>query len=229
MCYHIIVLCFILVKLTYCSLRAVPRTEADVLKKAKKERERITALIATRVAHELTPFNGPKYKRAYSPCLQEYIEASMLLNFMDNGALLSRDEIQSGINSACETANVPPLALDINNYILGAADIAGELNRMVIAAAGRGDLKTAVKVRDFLLAFRPLLYAVPFKRNDYRALTDLDSKRRTLSASIAKVEKACFDLTVRRAEFPNPPSTVGTVHSREEELSELPNKRQRSS
>ncbi len=229
MCLSLLYSRHISVQLTQLVCRAVPRTEADVLKKAKKERERITNLLATRVAQEVTAHNGSQFKRTYSPCLQEYVEASLLLNFMDKGALLSREEIQSRMNSACETAEVPPLALDIDDYILGAADIAGELNRIAIAAAGRGDLGIAVKVRDFLLGFRPLLYAVPLGRGDYRTISDLESKKRTLSISITKVEKACFDLTVRRAEFPNCLATVGTTRSREENAASLPNKRQRSS
>lgn len=207
----------------------MPRTKVDVLKKAKKERERITNLIATRIAHELTEFDAPKFERTYSPCLQEYVEASLFLNFMDDGDLLSREDIQKGLSIACEKAQVPALELDVSDYILGAGDIAGELNRTVIAAAGQGDLKTVIKVRDFLLAFRPLLYSIPLPHNDYRTISDLDNKRRTLNNSIAKIEKACFDLTVRRAEFPNRPQTAGNLRSRDSQAVVLSNKRQRSS
>lgn len=89
----------------------------------------------------------------------------------------------------------------VSNARAGAADLAGELNRVIVSAAGRGDLLAAKDVRNFLLTTEPLLYAVPFHLGNHRLSNDLDGKRRTLSTSITKAEKTCFDLTVRRAEF----------------------------
>lgn len=124
-----------------------------------------------------------------------------MLHFMKTGKLLSREELQSTIESACKTAEVKPLKLEVSDYILGAGDIAGELNRIVISVSAEGDLKYALEIRDFLRSFRIVLDAVPFHKRDQRIASDLKNKKNTLQSSISKIEKACFDLVVRRAEF----------------------------
>lgn len=182
--------------------RANATNKERVIKKVEKEHNRVTDLIATRIASEVDVVEAPRYRRSFSPCLQEYVEASLMLHFMKTGQLLSREELESTIKLSCEKAEVPPLKLEVSDYILGAGDIAGELNRIVISVSAGGDLKYALEIRDFLRRFKIVLDAVPFHKRDHRIAKDLNTKKNTLQSSIAKIEKACFDLVVRRAEFP---------------------------
>lgn len=163
---------------------------------------------------ELGPGDAPRYARAFSPGVQEYVEASLLLHYLEHGVLLSREALEARLNAACATVGAPPLALDPADYVLGAADLGGELMRVAVTAAGRGALVEATQIRDFLLAFHALL-ATPRSSTRYVA-AEVDGKARVLRTSIAKVERACFDLCVRRAEFPRaprPPSERTEVRS----------------
>lgn len=93
--------------------------------------------------------------------------------------------------------------------------------RLAVSAAGRGALAEATQIRDFLLAFQALL-ATPRSSTRYVA-TEVESKARVLATSIGKVERACFDLCVRRSEF----STQRPVRPRSDSGDTAPSKRRR--
>ena len=89
------------------------------------------------------------------------------------------------------TVHVPP-----TEYMLGVADLTGEMMRMAITSVGKGDLDLPFELCKFL---RVVLDAFVSYGNASR---ELNRKLWTLKQSVQKVENACYTLQVRGSEIP---------------------------
>ena len=89
------------------------------------------------------------------------------------------------------TVHVPP-----TEYMLGVADLTGEIMRMAITSVGKGDLDLPFELCKFL---RVVLDAFVSYGNASR---ELNRKLWTLKQSVQKVENACYTLQVRGSEIP---------------------------
>lgn len=83
------------------------------------------------------------------------------------------------------------------DYLLGVADLTGELMRMCINSVGNGDIDTPFEVSQFL---RQVYDGFSFIGNT--ELYEVSKKLYTLKQSLAKVKKACYALKVRGSEIP---------------------------
>ena len=92
---------------------------------------------------------------------------------------------------AITRVNVPPI-----EYMLGIADLTGELMRLAISSVGKGQLDKPHKTCDFM---RVIYDAFLSYGNVSR---ELSRKMSTLKQSLAKVENACYMLQVRGSEVP---------------------------
>jgi predicted translin family RNA/ssDNA-binding protein len=192
-------------KLIFALHRAPPAgTPAHdlALAAAQTEASRVRALIAVRIAGEIDGDDCyARLQRAFSPGLQEYVEAALLLGYMDRGVLVPREELEHELRAACAAANVGySMPIDSSDYVLGAADLTGELMRLAVGAAANGDVDTPFRIRAFL---DPLLgcFEGLLVRGRGPLMRDLPGKIAVFRQSLAKVERTCFDITMRRAEF----------------------------
>ena len=105
------------------------------------------------------------------------------------------DEIQERVVAKRRTfsiyIHVPPM-----EYLLGVADLTGELMRMTIISVGKGDLDTPFQV----VAFMRELNDAFMSFGD--VCRNLNMKMRVLRNSLQKVENACYNLQVRSSEIP---------------------------
>jgi len=67
--------------------------------------------------------------------LQEFIESISFLQFIRDGKLITLEEVQSRLTYS-EELKVP---VPVYEYLLGIADLTGELMRLCINAVGRGE------------------------------------------------------------------------------------------
>lgn len=83
------------------------------------------------------------------------------------------------------------------DYLLGVADLTGELMRMCINSVGNGDIDTPFELSQFLCqiydGFSYIGNTGPY---------EVSKKLYTLKQSLAKVENACYTLKVRGSEIP---------------------------
>jgi predicted translin family RNA/ssDNA-binding protein len=169
---------------------------------ARSDAARIRELIAVRIAGEIDGEDCyARLQRAFSPGLQEYVEGALLLGYMDGGSLVPREELERELQNACEASNIGfSMPLDPGDYVLGVADLTGELMRLAVGAAANGDVETPFRVRAFL---EPLLGCFEGLLTQRRGplMRDLPGKVAVFRQSLAKVERTCFDITMRRAEF----------------------------
>ena len=196
-----------------------------------------------KVAAELYGEDLYRFLRAYSPGLQEYIEAVSFFHYLTNKGLVPLEHVQQlltfppedqntvsqGSNKSGqgqeyqmetnqapnshdnpnpssdspETVDSPPqrthtlqVHIPPGEYLLGIADLTGELMRMTITWVGKGDFETPFKVVEFM---RLIDHAFMSFKDISR---DLSRKLRVLCQSIQKVEKACYNLQIRSSEIP---------------------------
>ncbi len=83
------------------------------------------------------------------------------------------------------------------DYLLGIADLTGELMRMCISSVGNGDIDTPFQLSGFLREIHDG-FAYIGNTGPY----EVSKKLHTLRQSLGKVEDACYTLRVRGSEIP---------------------------
>ncbi|XP_023703705.1 translin-associated protein X [Cryptotermes secundus] len=176
------------------------------------------------IAKELKGEDPYQYMKAYSAGLQEYIEAVTFHDYLMNSSLPSWTKIQADLNytnmdvsTEHERPNTTvtednsentrsagyhndfPLKTFVSpvDYILGVADLTGELMRKCINNLGSGDIEgcyqTCTFVREIYSGFLGVS-CTGFK--------EIARKIVTLRQSLSKMENACYMIHVRGSEIP---------------------------
>ena len=167
----------------------------QIFKEADEKFVTVKELLNT-IALELEGEDPFLFTRAYSPGVQEYIEALSFAHFLKRKTLISFDQVEAELKFSNEDGKDLGLSLNPFDYVLGIADLTGELMRFCINSASSGDQNTPFEVCSFL---REIHNAFVAFRNVSR---EIASKLRVLKASMNKVEVACYTLKVRGSEIP---------------------------
>ncbi|XP_062980453.1 translin-associated protein X [Elgaria multicarinata webbii] len=164
------------------------------------------------VAQELMGEDMHQYHRAISPGLQEYVEAVSFQYFIKTRSLISIEGINKQLIFTEEDKDEETkLSSDLLgkqhhtwklkvtpvDYLLGVADLTGELMRMCINSVGNGDIDTPFELSQFL---RQIYDGFSYIGNT--GPYEVSKKLYTLKQSLAKVENACYTLKVRGSEIP---------------------------
>ncbi|KAJ7943297.1 translin-associated protein X [Quillaja saponaria] len=169
----------------------------EVLKKAEKDLAAVTNQYMSRLVKELQGTDFWKLRRAYSPGVQEYIEAATFCKFCKTGTLLNLDEINATLLPLGDPS-LEPLQINVLDYLLGLADLTGELMRLAIGRISDGELEFAKKICSFARdIYRELTLVVPHMDDS----SDMKTKMDTMLQSVKKIENACFSVHVRGSEY----------------------------
>lgn len=166
----------------------------DILGEAEQKLVELNRFLKA-IAVELVGEDPYRFRRAYSPGLQEYIEALSFYHYLKYSHLISPKEVQTKLEFN-ESEDHLSLKLNPMDYILGIADLTGELMRLCMNSAASGDTETPFTVCKFLREVHDSFVAFG---NINR---DIGSKLKTLNSSLNKVERACYTLEVRGSEIP---------------------------
>lgn len=177
-------------------LQRVPGAENkdDLLKEAEQKLLEVKQFIKA-IASELINEDPYRFTRAFSPGVQEYIEALSFYHYLKDLRLISFKEAQAELVFAEQEEHLC-LKLSPLDFVLGIADLTGELMRLCLNSAAGGDTDTPFAVCKFLREVHDKFVALG---NINR---DVTSKLRVLNASLRKVERACYTLEVRGSEIP---------------------------
>ncbi|UYV78308.1 TSNAX [Cordylochernes scorpioides] len=128
--------------------------------------------------------------------LQEFVEAVTYYYYLKENRLATWEEIQLEGNFDSQE---PSRNLEITqrDYILGVADLTGEVMRKCINAVGEGDLEQPFIVCQFLRAVH-----AAFQQVIAIGGREIFRKMVTLFSSLSKVERACYSLKIRGSEIP---------------------------
>jgi len=118
-----------------------------------------------------------------------------------------KDKIEDGAECVTDTADkvassVPGYSLSVtvpqSEYILGLADLTGELMRNAINSLGSGNMDVCFVLLDILQNMSEGFSRLP----KHEAPRDIGQKVYTLKQSCKKVENACYAISVRGSEIP---------------------------
>ncbi|KAI6676921.1 hypothetical protein NL676_037717 [Syzygium grande] len=169
----------------------------EVLEKAHKDLAAVMDQYIARLVKELQGSDFWKLRRAYSPGIQEYVEAATLCRFCKSGTLLNLEEMNASLSSLSNPSH-EPLQINILDYILGLADLTGELMRLAIGRISDGELEFAKEICTFVREIhRELTLLVPHMDEPL----DMKTKMETMLQSVIKIENACFSVHVRGSEY----------------------------
>ncbi|XP_028105798.1 translin-associated protein X-like isoform X2 [Camellia sinensis] len=164
--------------------RMSKHNKEEVLEKAEKDLAAVTDQYVARLVKELGGTDFWKLRRAYSPGVQEYVEAATLFKFCKTGTLLNLGEI-NGILLPLSDPSVDPLQINVLDYLLGLADLTGELMRMAIGRISDGELEYAEKICRFVREIhRELTLLAP----DMDDSNEMKTKMDTMLQSVVKIE-----------------------------------------
>ncbi|XP_061083030.1 translin-associated protein X [Conger conger] len=189
---------------------SVPNVE-EVLVESEAKLEAVRLKIRL-IAEELRGEDLFQFHRAFTPGIQEYVEAVSFQHFIRNRSLITLEEVNSRLvfcreeppntkDAAAGQQGAPGGALSFQvsptDYLLGVADLTGELMRMCISSVGNGDMDTPFQLGQFLREIHDG-FAYIGNTGPY----EVSKKLHTLRQSLAKVEDACYALRVRGSEIP---------------------------
>ncbi|XP_066534306.1 translin-associated protein X isoform X2 [Hoplias malabaricus] len=188
---------------------SVPSVE-DVLNEADIKLDGVRQKIG-QIAEELRGDDLYQFHKAFTSGIQEYVEAVSFNHFIRHRTLVSLEEINACLvfmreekmetKVTGEELNPRTCVLTFQvtptDYLLGVADLTGELMRMCISSVGNGDVDTPFELSNFL---RDIYDGFSYIGN--MGPYEVSKKLHTLKQSLGKVEDACYMLRVRGSEIP---------------------------
>ncbi|TPX45629.1 hypothetical protein SeMB42_g01688 [Synchytrium endobioticum] len=160
----------------------------EIIAEARQKQIEIIGMIKC-IAPELQGSNFFRHKFAVQPGLEEYIEAVSFLVYLEREQLVTKDEI----NAELMDDQGPYIQITTEDYLLGLADLTGELMRLGINSLINGSPSRSLQVCHFLRQLRA----------DYEVLDFAPARRKMneMKNSLKKVETACYSVKVRGSEY----------------------------
>jgi len=192
-------------RLIFLLHRAVPGNIDETMQQANSDLTKIYENFH-KIIRELEGQEYWRYQRAFSPGLQEFVEAVTFLQYLRDGTLLTMDHICTMITPS--NGELSSFHINFGDYIQGVADLTGELMRYCITSASSGNRDMCYQILDFMRIVH----------NGFKALPNAflySSKIEVMEASLKKVEQVCFKLTLQVKEFPD------SVHFGEQMIEEI--------
>lgn len=173
--------------------------QQTVLNQAEKDIEGVTTQHVSRIAKELQGSNNDvwKFRRAYSPGMQEYVEAATVLEFCKSGKLLTLADLNSRLTKLSDPST-SPLKINLLDYLLGIGDLTGELMRLAISQVADGEVEVANTICNFVRdLYKDLSLVTPITDDSY----EMNKKMETMLQSLVKIENACYAVRIRGSEY----------------------------
>jgi len=180
----------------------------DVMMEASKRLEDLKRNEWSKVAVELKNEDPYQFMRAYSGGLQEWVEAISFYHFLKHYQIISFTNVcneltfeDQGIEEVdkdeLKTSHIH-VTVPHSEYILGIADLTGELMRNAINAIGAGNMDACFQLLEILQCMSEGFG----KMSKQDTPKDFGQKLWTLKQSCRKVEAACYAISVRGSEIP---------------------------
>ncbi len=156
-------------KLSKLVIYAIHRDELKqaekLIKQIEKEKEFLDK-IATH-SHRML------WEGSYKIAIQEYVEAILYFHFVEKGELVE-------------------LPVPAELYVMGLADLPGELVRKAVFLAGKGEVNKVVKIRDEVDVIYGELLKFDFRENEIRRKVD------GVKYELRKLEDLVLDLKLKK-------------------------------
>ncbi|CAM6129276.1 unnamed protein product [Calypogeia fissa] len=185
-------------KVIFAVHRATGPNKVELLEQAEKDLAVVRTSQVSRLARELQGNDYWKFRRAYSPGIQEYVEAATVVEYCKTGSLLTLQQLNQSFADMRDADNMP-FTVSIPDYILGVADLTGELMRLAVSGIAAGQRQAAISVCNIMGGlYQGFCLLPPLQEN----IRDSRLKMDTMLQSLIKVETACYTVHVRGSEYP---------------------------
>lgn len=167
---------------------------ANIAKEISKNETQIKELIG-KASNDLKEANIWRYQRNISPAIQEFVEAITFRYYIQYQAVPTHIETQTLVGD---------IELTPADYILGIADLTGELARRAIAALAFSSpdaLKYTTRISTCLTGLAIEFEGLDVTRNA-EGLRELGKKISVMQSSVKKVEMGVFEKCIRGRERP---------------------------
>ena len=158
----------VVLKLSKQIIYAVHRDELSEAKRLvdqiEKERKKLDDI--AKHSHKM------EYEGSYKVAIQEYVEALLFYNFVKEGKLIDMKVLAE-------------------HFVLGLADLPGELVRKAVFLAGKGEVDKVVKIKDEVDKVYGELLKFDFRNNDIRRKVD------AVKYDLRKLEDLVLDLKLK--------------------------------
>ncbi|XP_050589954.1 translin-associated protein X isoform X2 [Bombus affinis] len=174
--------------------------EESVLREADMRLQKVARTLFKSIAHELEDQDPYLYLKAYRNGLEEYVEAVTFYQYLKCDNMKSWLEIEKTLTyNNPEISNVKTIQVLVNpyEYILGIADLTGELMRLCINNLAAGDRTSCYQTRNFV---RDMYTCFLGCTNTSNRL--MNRKLCTLEQNLHKIENVCYTIKVRGSEIP---------------------------
>ncbi|CAL1296067.1 unnamed protein product [Larinioides sclopetarius] len=194
----------------------------EILKEAENRLNDLFKVVISGISSELSKREFYQFLRAFSPGLQEFVEAISFYYYLKHEKLVHIGEIhypdfaENSSEIPAETKS-PESGLPLSalltpaDFILGIADLTGELMRKCINSVAAGDIEEPFKLCNVLQNIYEALCSFNYNR-------ELKRKLMVLKNSTQKVENACYAIKIRGSEIPK--HMLTDFFSSEEEFKE---------
>ncbi|XP_015189562.1 PREDICTED: translin-associated protein X [Polistes dominula] len=180
-----------------------------VLGEAKLRFENMGKTLFKNIAYELDGQDIYQYLRAYKPGLEEYVEAITFFQYLQCGFMQDWTELEKSLvytetdksklslENSLQPTQMTRMLITPNEYIMGIADLTGELMRKCINNLGTGDITSCYQTCNFVRNMHKGFLGCTNVFNK-----DMSKKLYTLKQSLTKMENVCYTIKVRGSEIP---------------------------
>lgn len=170
-----------------------------MLAEAEDRIEKLCSVNFKVIAKELEGCDIYQYLKAISAGIQEFIEAYTFLEYLRGKKISGWEAIEKRFEYKTEDEGQQEYSLKLvpSEFILGLADLTGEVMRLCINSLGSGERNTCFDICKFLQNIYSkylTLRAFPSRPRDY------SQKMTTMKHSVMKAENVCYNLVVRGTE-----------------------------
>lgn len=179
----------------------------SVLGEAKQRFENMGNTLFKSIASELDGQDIYQYIKAYRFGLEEYIEAVTFFQYLQSGSIQDWTELEKSLvytdsdKSDSTSEDLPTkmtrIVITPNEYIMGIADLTGELMRKCINNLSTGDIASCYQICHFVRNMHKGF--IGYTSNMSK---DVNKKINTLKQSLTKMENVCYTIKVRGSEIP---------------------------
>jgi len=202
---------FLLLRITELSSHVEDSKRSKVLEQANETLQNIAEKNILPIVKELyvnLQENYYRYHPQFTFGLQEFIEAVSLYKYLSENRLVSKLELEQEF---LQFENVEladgtiiehlQLSVTMSDYVLGIADLTGELMRFATNASSIGNRTVAFEVKKFLQDLLAQFLALQHYEHRCASIRkDLCNKISIMQTSCYKVEMLCFKLTLQDKE-----------------------------
>ncbi|XP_055710462.1 translin-associated protein X [Phlebotomus papatasi] len=167
-----------------------------VLAEAQQRLEKVCTMNFAEIAKELKGLDQYQYARAFSPGLQEFIEALTFFEYISGKDLSDWTSVQESLKYKGEEES-PPMECLVQpiEFMLGLADMTGEVMRRCVNSLGSGEVDNCFDSCRFLQSLHASFLGLGPTHN-----REMSRKMYTLRQSVMKSEAVCYNLRVRGKE-----------------------------